>query len=181
MLLRNDMIEKSDITFPETIGDFVSGKPCLTVGPENRANVILNIMTHSGKRIAAVVDNSNRFQGLLTRSALLGRFVIDPDFNVEERLCIRPLHNLVAAEVMIPNPVVLPSEIDLQSALDMMTDYGLHTLPVLSDDARLVGMVEMGDLVRTVQVKNQKILTAQESLLSYFMGHEGYGGAGQAL
>ena len=55
-------------TLPETIGDFVAEQPYLSVPPDCPVESILNIMSHSGKRVAGVVDADRTLLGFLTRS-----------------------------------------------------------------------------------------------------------------
>lgn len=165
----------------QTIGGIVAGRPCLTFRPDHRVDYILNVMSHSSKRVAAIVDAGGRFQGLLTRSSLLGQVVVGADFDVGRRIDLSFLREVSAGQVMIANPVILPSELSPEDALTIMTEYGFHTLPVLEDNARLAGMAEMRDLVLLVHEGHRQTIRSQESLLSYFMHHEDYGALGQQL
>jgi CBS domain-containing protein len=84
------------------------------------------------------------------------------------------LHNMSAADVMIANPAFLPSELGLNDALAIMTEYGYHAMPVLEDHGRLVGLAEMRVLVEATQELNQTLVESKDNLLSTLMHHENY-------
>lgn len=162
-------------TAPETIGDFVSEKAYLSVPPDCPVETILNIMSHSGKRVAGVVDPDRTLLGFLTRSNIFGKLVIEPGFDVGTGIQTREIKSMTAADVIIHHPAFLASELDIKDALSIMGEYGYQYMPVLSDHARLAGIADLRDLVTMEQENNRRIVEHKNNLLSHLMHHGTYG------
>jgi CBS domain-containing protein len=160
---------------PETIGTFVSEKAYLSVPPDCPVETILNIMSHSGKRVAGVVDPDRTLLGFLTRSNIFGKLVIEPGFDVGTGIQTRAIKSMTAADVMIHHPAFLASELDIRDALSIMGEYGYQYMPVLSDYARLVGIADLRDLALIEQDHNRRIVEHKNNLLSHLMHHGTYG------
>lgn len=131
----------------ETIGSFVSNKPYITVPLDCPVDTVLTIMSHSGKRVAGVIDDHGVLKGFLTRSSLFGRLVITPGFDVGLGIDATQIKALSAADVMTLSPAFLPSELDIKDAKAIMTAHGFHYMPVLGDDARLMGIADLAEIM----------------------------------
>lgn len=158
-----------------TIGAVVKALPHLRLRPECPVDNLLSMMAHSGKRIAAVVEKDGTFCGFVTRSALLGKLIIDQGFDVGYRIDTSTLHGMIAADVMIPNPAFLASELSIADALAIMTECGYHAMPVLEEQGKLVGLAEMRQLIDLHQTATNDLVESKDNLLSYLMHHESYG------
>jgi len=159
----------------DTIGGLIAGKPHLRIGGRMRVDTILALMAHHNKRMAGVVDIEGALLGLVTRSALFGRLVIHPGFDVGQRIDTSIAHDLTAADVMIANPVFLPAALSVDDSLDLMSEHGFRSMPVLEDGGILIGFAEWSDLVQSAQDTHREVIESKDSLLSYFMHHESYG------
>jgi CBS-domain-containing membrane protein len=173
-------LDNTAIQIQDTIGGLVAGKPHLRIGARMRVDTILALMAHHNRRMAGVVDIDGCLLGLVTRSALFGRLVIHPGFDVGQRIDTSIAHDLTAADVMIANPVFLPAALSMDDALSLMSEHGFRSMPVLEDGGVLVGFADWADLVQSAQDHFRETVESKDSLLSYFMHHEAYGKGSRA-
>jgi arabinose-5-phosphate isomerase len=94
---------------------------------------------HSGRRTGAVilVDEAGKLVGLFTDSDLARLFEnhSDPAFD-------RPI-----AEVMTRDPLTVPRKARMPEALDLMRARKISELPVVDEEGRPVGMIDVTDLI----------------------------------
>lgn len=169
---KNDKENNGSHINPEeaTVGKLVSGLPHLRLRPDCPAEDILSAMTNSGRKIAGIIEEDGRFVGFITRSALLGKMVMDQGLDKGGRhIAPAELKTVTAADVMIRNPAFLPSELGLSDALAIMTEYGYHAMPVLGDHGQLVGLAEMRQLRQAQRILNSAIADQQDQALSHLV------------
>lgn len=102
-----------------------------------------------------IVDQDNRFAGLLTHRDLLAQTIshlADPDGNEQKQMD----QNIPIVEVMKTKVVTVGPEVDLCEAIQILLDNKYGCLPVV-DNNRLVGIVTEADFMRLTQ----KLLQAQ--------------------
>lgn len=105
---------------------------------------------------ALVITRGGGFVGILS----------ERDYARKVILLARDSRETSVAEIMTPDPVcVSPSE-TVSNCMQIMTDNRFRHLPVL-EDGKLVGLISIGDVVRTV-IKEQAFLI--EQLESYITG-----------
>ena len=131
----------------DTVGKLVEGKLHLRLYAETPVDTIMTVMAHHDKRIACVVGRDGVLQGVVTRSALYGRLTLGSGFDVGRRIDTAAARALCAGDVMIANPIFLPSELSVPDALGIMTAHGFRAMPVLRDGGVLVGMAELRGVV----------------------------------
>ena len=105
--------------------------------PEDRLDVALVEMTRKGLGMTVVTDPADRLLGVFTDGDL--RRTLDRRIDV---------HAVSVAEVMTPNcrrvhPGILAAE-----ALGLMDTYKINALPVVDADDKLLGVLNMHDLLR---------------------------------
>jgi CBS domain-containing protein len=71
------------------------------------------------------------------------------------------------AEIMTENPVCVNPDQTVEQCMALMTSKAIRHLPVLEDD-RLVGMISIGDLVKSI-IEEQEFIIDQ--LGRYIQGH----------
>lgn len=162
----DDEIFTVDPSRPETIGGLVAGRPHLRLRADCPVETVLTVMAHNNKRVAGIVDKDGILHGFLTRSALFGHLIIGSGFDVGASIDTSVIKSMTAGDVMIANPVFLPSELSVDDALAIMIEYGFHTMPVLDDGGILVGMAEISDLARVEQDKLHDEIDDRNALLS---------------
>jgi arabinose-5-phosphate isomerase len=115
-------------------------------GPELRiapaADTVRQVFTrarHEGRRTGAVmlVDGDGRLAGLFTDSDLARLLEANADGAFD-----RPI-----AEVMTRNPITLPRTARTGEAIDLLRAHKISELPVVDEDGRPVGLVDITDLI----------------------------------
>ncbi len=94
-------------------------------------------MTEKGLGITTVVDESGRLQGVFTDGDL--RRMLDDRIDV---------HESGVADVMVADCKTVSADMLAAEALQLMERYKVNALPVLGQDAQLVGVLNMHDLLR---------------------------------
>ena len=94
---------------------------------------------HAGRRTGAVilVDEAGKLAGLFTDSDLARLFERHADSSFD-----RPI-----AEVMTKSPLTLPSQARLLEAMELMRARKISELPVIDDEGRPVGLLDITDLI----------------------------------
>ena len=95
------------------------------------------VLEMSRKRLGCttVVDEDDRLAGIITDGDLRRLLERDPD----------PLAR-TAAEVMTPEPVTLPETALASKALALMEERKITMIPVVDDERRLLGLIQIHDL-----------------------------------
>jgi CBS domain-containing protein len=94
-----------------------------------------------------VVDAENRLVGLLSSHDLLKALILRPAAELPHRASLQAKH---VAEVMQRNVRTLQDSATLLDAARALRDGGLHALPVVGADNRLLGIVTTTDLAVAV-------------------------------
>ncbi len=98
---------------------------------------VLVVMTQKGLGTAAIVDSDNRVLGIYTDGDL--RRSLDQGIDV---------HRTRIGEIMIKNCKTISANRLAAEALSMMEDFKINALLVVDEDNRLVGVLNMHDLLR---------------------------------
>jgi len=94
-------------------------------------------MTEMGLGITTVVDDKGVLQGVFTDGDL--RRMLDARADVHDSLIV---------DVMVRDCKTVSADLLAAEALQIMERYKVNALPVLGEDARLVGVLNMHDLLR---------------------------------
>jgi arabinose-5-phosphate isomerase len=105
--------------------------------PADRLDAALLEMTRKGMGITVVTDPADRVLGVFTDGDL--RRTLDRDINV---------HTVSVAEVMTRNCRSVHPGILAAEALGLMDTYKINALPVVDADDKLLGVLNMHDLLR---------------------------------
>lgn len=168
---RNASLEPASFT-PETIGELVAGTPALRVHVDCPVNTILTLMGQSNTPVAAVVGRDDHLHGFITRSDLFKKLIIGQGVDMGLGIDTNELKVMTAQDVMLTSPAFLLSELSLRDALEIMGESGFHYMPVLGDDARLVGIADMRDVVAAEREVSRSLDGGKDELLSYLMHRE---------
>lgn len=87
-----------------------------------------------------VVDRENRVVGIVTDRDLVIRVLADR----------RDPETVTIEEVMTPNPMVVTEHGARDISLLLMKDGGFRRLPVVDDQRRLMGVLSLDDLLRSI-------------------------------
>ncbi|MDD2713624.1 MAG: KpsF/GutQ family sugar-phosphate isomerase [Simplicispira sp.] len=114
-----------------------SGAEVPRVAPEASFSALMREMSSKGLGAAAVVDAQDKVLGIFTDGDLRRRIEAGAD-----------LRGVTAAQVIHPHPRTIAQDALAADAAALMEVHGITGVLVLDADARLVGMVHIGDLLR---------------------------------
>lgn len=170
-----------NVPYAENLRDIVYARNFVKFSPKDKVPNMIERMHAAGTGTGAVLDNSGRFIGLVTEREIVRR-VFNASTDFMERLKhiyeYKSAQDMTAWDVMIPNPDVLHVDDNVEDALDVITYYGYRYMPVMAGTGRIAGIVDSRELHHHVRNKSKALIESQNSLLSSFMHHEPYGGAG---
>ena len=120
------------------IGDIMrSGKDIPMVGENARLSEALVEMSKKGLGMTAIVDGEQRVRGIFTDGDL--RRALDGGVNV---------HHTYIADVMTRNCKTVTLDLLAAEALQMMESFKINALLVVDSDRRVIGALNMHDLLR---------------------------------
>lgn len=154
---------------PLCISDVIAGAPCPTISPDDDLYAVVDAMRDSQAGAAGVTGLNRMFLGLVTERDLLYALA---DLRRRDEKSPRVLR---ARDIMISNPLCLNPAAPVKAAFDVMVRCGHRFMPVVQD-GRLLGMMDSRILLSLVQDRMKTQAKNQDSLLTYFMHHEPYGG-----
>lgn len=164
----------------DKVCDIINPRSCLTFYLKEKVSGIVHEMHGHHSGAAGVIDGEGRFIGMITEREILRRlFKMTPETDEQQRFVDenKATMDLTAWDVMIAGPKCLTDDMQIETALAIITDCGFRYMPVVdkNDREKLLGIVGERELFMHVQEKHRRSLQAKETLLSYFMHHEPYG------
>jgi CBS domain-containing protein len=128
----------------------------ISVRPESTVQEALALFVENNIGSLPVVDLEGRLVGIFSERDVL--------YGVHED-CVS-FGSRHIRDVMTPNPITCgPAEV-VHDVMGRISQYGVGQLPVVEDD-RLVGVVSVGDLIRSMY---DRIDTENRHLMSYLYG-----------
>lgn len=140
--------------------------PPVTVPEEMSLATVAELFLERGLSRVPVTDASGRAVGIVAKTDLLEEALETPDFAEpgEARVQLKggvraPVPGThvepevrVAADVMTRDPITVPADAPVWMAASLLTERGLHGLPVVDPQGRVVGMISSTDVVRWVSL-----------------------------
>jgi len=134
------------------------GRQAWGVSPDTKVYEALKIMAEKDVGALLVMEGEK----------LVGMFS-ERDYARKVILKNRSSRNLNVSEIMSSAVISIPPTLDCEQALALMTVKHIRHLPVL-DNKKLVGIVSIGDLVKTVIDHEKQV---NKALNQYILEHEG--------
>ncbi|WP_323718069.1 HPP family protein [Paracoccus aminovorans] len=136
---------------PLTVAEVMS-RDLVTVGPQTRLSVVADIFREHGFTSVPVVENGDRFRGVIFQIHLIRRAREDA-FRHDRRL-LSAMTDLLgrsgtaarAGQIMQTDPPHVSPDSPIATLLPMLASGDCHAVPVL-DGARIVGIVTQTDLI----------------------------------
>lgn len=119
-----------------TLRSLLADMPRTVVRPDTSVRDA-SILMAERRKAALVVDESDQLVGIFGFKDNLMR-VVAKDL---------PIETTAVSEVMTPSPLTVSPDITVLDALQTMHDYRFLTLPVIEDDGRVVGLVDVMDVI----------------------------------
>lgn len=140
-----------------TVADVMT-REVVQIAPGTPIHTIVGLLIDRAVRSLPVVDPSGRVLGILTDGDLLRRgatglaVALQRELPPGERAIDTTPDEapLCAADLMTPDPLVLPMTTTLAQAATVMVEQNLKRIPVVDAAGRLRGMVSRHDLLATV-------------------------------
>ncbi|MCF6291298.1 MAG: CBS domain-containing protein [Desulfobacterales bacterium] len=127
------------------VGDLMTGEVFVLQATQTLA-LVRSLMRNKHVRHVPIVDDQDRFVGLLTHRDLLAQTIsmlAEIDESEQEELD----RGIPIANVMKRDVVTVPPDMDLYSAIKILLDHKYGCLPVVNDD-KLVGIVTEADFLK---------------------------------
>ncbi len=132
---RNEPVSKIMSTHLVTVHH---GEPVSKVRQLIREHGIHHIPVVSGQKLVGIISNSDVL-----------RVSFGDAFNADERAVDATLdHTMTIEQLMQKDPVAVRENAPIREAAQTLADGNFHSLPVVSDGQKLVGMVTSTDLIR---------------------------------
>lgn len=126
-----------------------SKSPVLTIQPGDKVSAAVKIMAE--KNIGAVlVMDGNQLVGILSERDLLRKLLAED----------RSAKDTPVSSVMTKQPYCSDLDASIDSCIALMSQHRFRHLPVLDKNKKLIGMVSMGDLVKTT-IEDQAFMINQ--------------------
>lgn len=112
--------------------------PPVAAAPQDAVQAAVEKMCDVGVGAVGVIDKDGRLVGIFTERDLMRRVVrpgLDP-------------HETRVQEVMTPDPLIAPQEMEASDAFEFMTDKHFRHLPIVDHLGKLQGMLSVRHLMR---------------------------------
>jgi CBS domain-containing protein len=133
-----------------------NGRQVISIGPEATVRQALSLFVQHNIGSLPVVDASGELIGIFTERDVLFGECGDPN----------RFHRQLIMEVMTPDPVSCSTNDSVHEAMDKMSRHHVGQLPVV-DEGKLVGVVSVGDLVRSLYSQTE---AENQHLMAYLHG-----------
>jgi CBS domain-containing protein len=130
----------------------VMHRPVVTVRPDDTIEQAATVLTKEQITAAPVVDALGGLVGMVSESDLLLREVPPSGAvrNEPPSMTGRDGSPVLVADVMTEDVVALPANSEVGDVAEAMLAYDVRSIPILSNEAQLVGIVSRRDLLRSM-------------------------------
>ncbi len=130
-------------TAHETRAGQIMTTDVLAVRADADVELVTDLLLRRGVWGAPVVDAGGHPKGIVSRSDLLGAAPVSGGAPAAT-----PPARRSVADVMAPGAYTIAEDASVAQAAALLAVHGVHRLPVVSDDGRVVGIVTSSDIVR---------------------------------
>ena len=132
----------------------VMDREFLTVHPDDPLTVLVSKFT-SEETSAIVIDKEGRLLGFITMKDLL-QFFTTPRRCSVVGLGLLKKYTITRAsrveDIMVTKPITIHIEDNLGHAIKLMIETGKHHLPVIDDEKKVHGLLEVNDIIRLIRI-----------------------------
>jgi CBS domain-containing protein len=125
-----------------------------TIPPEATVLAALSLMANKGIG-ALVVTQDDRVVGIVS----------ERDYARKVALMERSSNETKISEIMTANVFTVTPKHSISHCMQLMTEKHLRHLPVI-DNEKLIGLISIGDVVKTAMDEQQKLITQLEQYIS---------------
>lgn len=125
-----------------------------TIPPDATVLAALSLMANKGIG-ALVVTQNDKVVGIVS----------ERDYARKVALMERSSNDTKISEIMTANVLTVTPKHTVSQCMQLMTDKHLRHLPVL-DNEKLIGLISIGDLVKSAMDEQQKLISQLEQYIS---------------
>ena len=141
--------------------DLVAQYEYLKVSPRDKIRDVAVLMPEHHTSSAAVLDEQGKLIGIVTEQDI-----------VEKAIAVRRNVDATTVEqIMTCDPVTISINSPFTEALQLMTQNGFRTLPVIDGD-HVAGIVDIRDLYEALSTLLEEEIGFKNGLISYSWGEE---------
>jgi len=136
----------------------------ITVSPDTPIKEVARLMCEKKISGLPVVDGEGNLQGVVTESDLIEgskKLYIPTVINLLDSMIflenpartdreMKKMTGSCAADVMTANPITITAGTKIDEIATIMAERKVHTLPVVDDSDRLIGIVGRDDIIKTL-------------------------------
>ena len=134
--------------------EIVMDREFLILHPEDSiSKLVQNLRDEESS--AVVVDNEGRLMGFITMKDLLHFFEPPRRYSIAGIGLLRKYsisHASRVEDIMVRRPVTIHVDENLGRAIKVMIETGKHHLPVIDDENRVHGILEVKDIIRLIRI-----------------------------
>ena len=166
----------------EYVTDLLSERPLWFAFDEPLYEAV-DALLDNHKGAGGVLGGDGRLIGMITERQVLRYLFFSRNLTPRERLRVlfKEVDNFTVGNVMIGSPICLSARTQIETALGEITRRGFRYMPVVdtSESKRYLGVVHVQELHMATREKYRQQLHHKDTLLSYFMHGDDYGGLHQ--
>lgn len=121
----------------------VMSREVMTLRPEAPVEQAWHALSSRGVGQAPVLDAEHRLQGLVSTADLLK--VLNVEAGTLRDVLMRTAGEVMTSPVVSTDPIT-----DIRRVAQVLLDYSLPAVPVVSESGELLGIISRGDILRTV-------------------------------
>lgn len=126
-----------------------------TVTPDTTVLDAIKLMANKGIGALVVTDDAGKVAGILS----------ERDYTRKVILMERTSKDTLVSEIMTAKVLTVTTNVLVKECLKLMTDKHLRHLPVVEDE-KLIGLVSIGDLVKTAMDDQKKLIDQLQQYIS---------------
>ena len=126
-----------------------------TVTPDTTVLDAIKLMADKGIGALVVTDDAGNVAGILS----------ERDYTRKVILMERTSKDTLVSEIMTAKVLTVTTNVLVKECLKLMTDKHLRHLPVVEDE-KLIGLVSIGDLVKTAMDDQKKLIDQLQQYIS---------------
>jgi CBS domain-containing protein len=156
--------------YAETLHDVLQERAVQTFTPDDKVPTVIRRLRANDEKVGAVVDDKGSLIGVVTEGTIIrkifSRFGGLP--TQVEKLCNhKAIKQLTAGDVMIAHPDTLHIDDTIENAMDLMTYFSHQCMPVVDSQKKLLGMIDIIDLRRSLEKKYGAIKSLEDPISLY--------------
>jgi CBS domain-containing protein len=131
----------------------LKGSTVVTISPTATVRELLLELTRHKIGALVVSNDGSSISGIVSERDLVSAFATYPD-----------AYSLPVSTIMTSEVFVAPPDAHVDELMQIMTDRRFRHVPVTDDDGSLIGIVSIGDIVKS---RLGELETEKEALLGY--------------